>query len=290
MRQTDRVGPSSADSYANSTNETGLVGSLLNGLSVLDMFQPDRTVVTVSEIAKHLGLHKSSASRIAATLASAGYLRTAARANGFQLGGKLTRLGSLAAVEPLLTSVAEPVMQRLVDHLGETCHVGVLDGREAVTVACLDGSFAIRMHAWVGKRNQAHVTAMGKVLLAGLPEAAVDQLYETDEHLLRPTPHSITSLQELKGQLVTVRKQDYSFDDEELELGLRCVAAPIRDHEGRVVASLTIAGSAARIVPGTLGTYVERVKDAARQISAGLGASTEGAGAPATRLARPSRA
>lgn len=290
MAKSDAAAVVGQDNETTKEKEAGLIGSLFKGLGVFDMFQPDRPVITVGEIATHLGLHKSSASRIAATLVAAGYLRTAPKANGFHLGGKLTRLGSLAAIEPLLNSVAEPVMQRLVDQLGETCHTGVLDGREAVTVALLDGSFAIRMHSWIGKRSQAHVTAMGKVLLAGLSEVAIDKLYQSEECLLHPTPHSIATVTQLKKQLATVRQQGYALDDEELELGLRCVAAPIRDHDDRVVASLTIAGSTARIAPKNLQTYVKRVKEAAAQISAGLGASSvEGEDAP-MRPARLSRA
>ena len=258
---------------AGQPRETGLIGSLQNGLSVFDMFSLEHPVVTVGEIAKHLGLHKSSASRIAATLVAAGYLRPAARSTGFQLGGKLARLGSLAAVDTTLANVAAPVMRALVDELGETCHVGVLDGRDAVTVALIDGSFAVRMHSSVGKRSEAHLTAMGKVLLAGLAETDIDGLYPSKK-LPTATRHSIATTQELKAHLTMVRKQGYSLDDEELEIGLRCVAAPIYDHDNRVAASLTIAGSAARIRASTIPSYIEKVRNAAALISAGLGASS----------------
>ena len=258
--------------------EAGMIGSLQNGLEVFDMFDPGRPVVTVGEIAKHLNLHKSSASRIAATLVAAGYLRPAARSAGFQLGGKLTRLGTLAAVDTTLTDIAAPVMRTLVEELGETCHVGVLDGREAVTVALTDGSFAIRLHSWVGKRSQAHLTAMGKVLLSGLNDATLDMLYTTETLTPTVTRHSISTRSDLKASLAMVRKHGFALDNEELEIGLRCVAAPIFDHDEHVAASLTIAGSAARIRTSNIDTYVARVRAAAGQISAGLGAPAPEAG------------
>jgi DNA-binding IclR family transcriptional regulator len=225
----------------------------------------------VSEISRHLSLHKSSASRIAATLVSAGFLRTVPF--GFQLSGKLTFLASIAAAETTLSAVATPIIRALVDDLGETCHVGVLDGREAVTVALVDGSFSVRMHSWVGKRSPAHWTAMGKVLLAGLTDQTIDMLYKS-EKLPVATHESISTVSELKTQLQMIRKHGFALDNEELEVGLRCVAAPIFDHQNAVVASLTIAGPASRLRISTIDPYVEKVKAAAAKISLALGAPT----------------
>lgn len=261
-----------------STRETGLIGSLQNGLDVFDMFSRDRTVVTVGDIAKHLGVHKSSASRIAATLAAAGYLRAAPRSSGFQLGGKLARLGSLAVIQTSLTDVAEPIMQVLAEETGETCHLGILDAADAVTVALVEGSFSLRLHSWVGKRSPAHLTSMGKVLLAGLTERVLDRLYDSEE-LPAPTPYSLSTRAALKSQLAKIRSNGYALDNEELEIGLRCVAAPVYSHDQRLVASVTLAGSASRIQLSSVGSYIEKVKAAADRISRELGAQTDSAAA-----------
>jgi DNA-binding IclR family transcriptional regulator len=266
--------PSSEEADASRLRETGLIGSLQKGLDVFDMFSRDRSIVTVGEIAKHLGLHKSSASRIAATLVALGYLRPAARSSGFQLGGKLARLGSLSVRDTSLTSVAEPFMLELVEKTGETCHLGVLEGAEAVTVGLVEGSFSLRLHSWVGKRSPAHLTAMGKVLLAGLSDRALDLLYP-DEELEAPTPYSLSTKAALKSQLAKLKSVGHALDNEELEIGLRCVAAPIYSHDERVVASLTIAGSASRIQHSNIGYYVEQVKATADRISVHMGAPQE---------------
>ena len=257
-----------------SRGEGGLVGSLKNGLGVFDMFRPDHPTVTVGEIARYLGVHKSSASRIAATLVASGFLRPALRSAGFQLGGKMSRLGSIAAVDSTLADVANPIMRALVDDVGETCHVGVLEGREAVTVALIDGSYAVRMHSWVGKRSPAHWTAMGKVLLAGLTDSTFDLLFAS-EKLPVATPHSLPTKSELKAQLLMIRKHGFALDNEELEIGLRCVATPIFDRDGRVSASLTIAGSSSRMRITNIDEYVEKAKLSAKKISAELGAPTD---------------
>lgn len=255
--------------------EGGLIGSLQNGLDVFEMFDRTRTIVTVGEIAKHLGVHKSSASRIAATLVASGYLRPARGAPGFQLGGKLVRLGSLATVDTTLVNVSEPVMRDLVESHGETCHVGVLEGSEVVTVALMDGSHALRLHSWVGKRSPAHLSSMGKVLLAGLDEVALERLYPENQLEVR-TPFSIGSVEALKVHLEKVRKQGYALDNEELEIGLRCVAMPIRDYTNRIVASIAITGTASRIQVATIDSYIEAGKAAAAQMSMELGAPQAG--------------
>jgi DNA-binding IclR family transcriptional regulator len=268
------VAPDTTDVAQLSRGIGGLVGSLKNGLSVFDMFRPDHPIITVGEIARFLGVHKSSASRIAATLVASGFLRPALRSAGFQLGGKMFRLGSMAAVDNSLADVAHPIMRALVDDVGETCHVGVLEGREAVTVALIDGSYSVRMHSWVGKRTPAHWTAMGKVLLAGLADSTFDMLFAS-EKLPVATPHSLATKSELKAQLLMIRKHGFALDNEELEIGLRCVATPIFDRDGRVSASLTIAGSSSRMRISAIEAYIEKAKLAAQKISAELGAPVD---------------
>lgn len=249
----------------------GHIAALQNGLDVFDLFTLEQPVVTVADISRRLGIHKSTASRIAATLAAAGFLRPAITGTGYQLGGKMTRLGSIAAAETSLTTVSLPVLRALVDDLGETCHLGVLEGNEAVTVALVDGSHAVRLHSFVGKRSLAHCTAMGKVLLAALPQARLDELFET-ERLMTVTSRSVASRTELYEQLENVRRRGYAVDDEELEIGLRCIAAPVRGNDGHVVASLTVAGAAPRIPINLIDRYAEDVIEKAEAISRALGA------------------
>lgn len=259
------------DQTASAARDSGRQGALRHGLAVFDMFDVDRQTVTVAEIARHLGLHKSSASRIASNLVLSGYLIPSATGPGFRLSGKLTRLGAIAAADTNLTSVSMEHMQALVDDVGETCHVGVLEGHEAVTIALVDGSFSVRLHSWVGKRSAAHSTAMGKTLLAGLSNATIDMLYP-NQTLPKLTEHTVGTLAELKQQLVRVREHGFALDNEELEAGLRCVAAPITDHDRRVVASLTIAGASSRLTMARIDLYVAAAKATAAQISADLGA------------------
>jgi DNA-binding IclR family transcriptional regulator len=254
-----------------SSNESGRLGALRHGLAVFDMFDIGRQTDTVAEIGRHLGIHKSTASRIAQNLVLSGYLVAATNGPGYRLSGKLTRLGAIASADTNLTTISMEHMQALVDDVGETCHVGVLEGHEAVTVALVDGTYSVRLHSWVGKRSQAHSTAMGKVLLAGLPLPTLDMLFPK-RTLEKLTEHTVGTVADLKEQLAMVRKHGFALDDQELELGLRCVAVPIMDHSRRVVAALTVAGAAARLTIGQIDSYVEKAKACAAKISAALGA------------------
>jgi DNA-binding IclR family transcriptional regulator len=247
------------------------LGALRNGLAVLDLFRMDRQALTATEIARELGIHKSTASRIASNLMLSGYLVPATNGHGYRLSGKLARLGAIASADTDLTTASVDHVRALVDDTGETCHVGVLEGHEAVTVVLVDGSFSVRLHSWVGKRSEAYSTAMGKVLLAGLSDPTLDMLFPG--RTLEPkTGHTITTVAALKEQLAQVRRHGFALDDEELEPGLRCVAAPIHDHNHQVVAALTIAGASSRLTMARIDEYIAKVMACAARISESLGA------------------
>lgn len=135
------------------------------------MFERDRPEIGIGEMAQQLGLHRSTTSRLAATLAVAGYLEPAGEPGRYRLSGRLAALGELAAAAGDVRRAALPYLQGLVRELGETGHLGVLEGTEAVTIEVVDGWQTVRMHSWVGKRSPAHCSSMGKALLAGLSPA-----------------------------------------------------------------------------------------------------------------------
>ncbi len=251
----------------------GTVGALLHGLAVLDMFSQDRPVIGIGEVARHLGVHRSTASRLAATLATAGYLEPAGTGQGrYRLAAKLAVLGEIAAAGNELPSVALPPLRDLVSRLGETGHLGILEGTEAVTVAVVDGWQTVRMHSWVGKRSPAHCSSMGKALLAGLATADFLARYP-DPELPASTPATITTRDELEKCLAEVRARGYAEDQEELEPHLCCVAAPVFGRDATVVASVSVSGPASRLrEPSAVAAAAADVGATARLISARLGA------------------
>lgn len=261
-------GPESQD---RSGGRAGHVVSLMHGLAVLDLFDRDHPTRGVAEIARELGVHKSSASRLAATLAAAGYLEPEAGPGRYRLGARLAVLGRLVTVGADLRREGLPSLRSLVDRLGETGHLAVLEGTEAVTVEVVEGWHTIRMHSWVGKRSPAHCSSLGKALLAGLPEGELASRYGGISLEVR-TPRTIDSLERLREELAAVRRTGYAVDREELEGGLCCVAAPILGPQGGTpVAAISVSGPATRIHQGTTPAIAAQVRSAAEEISRRLG-------------------
>jgi DNA-binding IclR family transcriptional regulator len=249
----------------------GLIGSLLHGLQILDMFERDRPEIGIGEMAEQLGLHRSTTSRLAATLAAAGYLQPTGEPGRYRLSGRLAALGDLAAAEADVRRTALPYLQDLVQELGETGHLGILEGTEAVTIGVVDGWQTVRMHSWVGKRSPAHCSSMGKALLAGLSSAEFAARYP-GRRLEARTDRTITDTRELARHLAEVRERGYAVDRQELEPHLCCVAGPVFDRTGTVVASISVSGPDSRIDDTAIPAIAAAVGRTAAQISARLGA------------------
>lgn len=239
------------------------------------MVSDDHPVISVSEMARKIGVHRSSASRLAATLHAMGFLTRAGEAGQYRLGPDLIRLGRLAARDIDLTEQALGPLRRLVGQTGETGHIGMLDGTEAVTIAVVDGWQTVRMHSHVNKRSPASCSSLGKSLLSGFPDERVREIFDGYELPAR-TPASITTLPGLLRELAQIRDQGYACDNEELEPGLRCVAAPIRDADGAVVASLGVSGPAARFTPEVLTELSAAVRQAAAEATIAIGGTVPG--------------
>ncbi len=223
-----------------------------------------------AEISRKLQIPKSSASYILRTLESHGYLTRDAESAKYRVGLKILSLsrGALGGLD--IRAIALPVMRRLMQHTSLTCHLAVLDGAEAVYVEKVEPEGFIRMDTWVGRRMRVHATSVGKAIVAHIPQAELEQIIKK-VGMERRTPKTVTSLPRLLKELEKVRAQGYAVDDEENNLGARCVAAPIFDERGAIVASLGLSGTAQQVSPQTMPRILEALKDAARHISMGMG-------------------
>jgi DNA-binding IclR family transcriptional regulator len=224
----------------------------------------------VTDLANKLNLSKSSVYRLLATLVRCGYVEKNPQNDRYQLTYRLFAVGSPAADRFGLREVAHPVMERLAAETGETVNLGVLDGTRVLNLHKVESRHLLRMHMEVGGGVPAHATALGKVLLAALqPDDLTRRL--GGQRLTRLTRRTIGDRATLRRMLVRIRAQGFAIDDEECSLGLRCVAAPIRDHRGAVVAALSISGPRQRLPGQTLSRLAEHVQVAAREVSQRLG-------------------
>jgi IclR family acetate operon transcriptional repressor len=213
-------------------------------LTLLKSFDDTRVEQGVTEIARALGVHKSTASRLAAALERTGFLtRTGKR---YRLGVEVIRLGTLALRSFDLLATMQPAMEKLSQRTGETVNLAVPDGADVLNVAEVPSTYILSCSGgWIGRRTMPHAVANGKVLLAygALPPPGALERY---------TARTITSSAALAAELATVRRDGYAKAVAELEEGLAAVAAPVFDPAGTCVAALSISGPEFRMRPATL--------------------------------------
>jgi IclR family pca regulon transcriptional regulator len=224
--------------------DAGFSQSLERGLAVLSAFSSTRPLIGVSEIARDVGLSRSSAHRYIATLAALGYLEQDRATRKYRLGPRVLDLGFSAINSMELRELALPYLQALSDATGHTVNMAVLDGVDVVYVErCRSASIGQReidLNLHVGSRLPAYCTSMGKVLLAGLEREELERRLGLLELTLRG-PNTIVGVESLLGELDTVRERGIAVNNEELAYGLRSIAAPVRGRDGEVVAAINLA-------------------------------------------------
>lgn len=217
----------------------GGIKSVTKVLDILEYLADAGRPVGASEVARAVGFHVSTTHRLLRTLASRGYVDQHAAQKSFVLGPQLHALGSAYAGGAGLVQVARPELEALRDALGETIHLGVYRNGEVMEVASASGPQAVSVSLGAGRRDPAHCTALGKILLASLEAQALKDFLRRP--LERRTPRSLTKKPELLKAIEAARARGYATDEEELEAHMCCVAVPVRDPAGSVVAALSVA-------------------------------------------------
>lgn len=226
------------------------LGSVGNAARVLKSFTPNEREWGVTDLARRLGIAKSTAHRLLATLTDEGLLEQDPSSGRYRLGLVVFDMAAAAQSVDLHEAVLTP-MTELRNRTGETVQVAVLDGREVVYVERLDSPNTLRLFIEVGRRNSAHSTGCGKALLAFSPPDQLERILR-NWRLTAKTPHTITDLQDLRADLAESRRRGYAVNRRESEVGIISVAAPIRDVSGRAVAAISVAGPAERLEPHEL--------------------------------------
>ncbi len=245
------------------------LSSVTNAVRILKAFTPADPSWGVTDLARRVGVSKSSTHRILSTLADEGVLEQDITTGRYQLGlAVFDMMAAMPSQRTLHKAVLVP-MTELRSRTGETVQVGVLDQREVVYVERLDSPNTLTMFTELGRRTHAHATSSGKLLLAHLHRARLDRLLR-GWRLPRVTKFTITDHDELRRDLESIRRRGYAENRQESEIGVVSIAAPVRDAAGRVVASLSLAGPAERVDPRVL-QYIEAVMTFARAVSTQMG-------------------
>ena len=223
---------------------TGTSQSLERGLAILSAFDSERPLIGVSELSRELSLSRSTAHRYIATLAQLGYLQQDPDSKRYRLGPKVLDLGFSAINSMDVREISAPHLRRLSDETGHTVNLAILDGIDVVYIercrTAQPGQREIDLNLHVGARLPAYCTAMGKAMLAFLPEDRLAAILD-DVELTERGPNTITDEAAFRAELAVIRETGIAVNDEELAYGLRSIAAPISARSGEVVAALNLA-------------------------------------------------
>jgi IclR family transcriptional regulator, KDG regulon repressor len=218
------------------------VPAVARALDILELFLDGTDSLSAPEIMARTGLPRTTVHELVTTLTHRSYLATVPEhAHRYRLGVRSFQLGSAYADRIDLAREGQDIAREVAEACDETVHLAVLDGTGVVYIAKVDSTHSVRMVSAVGRRLPAHCTAVGKMLLSGLPPEAFDALFPADRPLPAMTAKSITSVAQLKRQLAEIRRRGTAAESCESNADVACVAAPVFDHSGRMVAAMSIS-------------------------------------------------
>ncbi|GGR61257.1 IclR family transcriptional regulator [Deinococcus seoulensis] len=231
------------------------VQSIERALTLINTIVDAQRPLSIAELSQAAGLAPSTIHRIIQTLAANGYIHQDLNSKRYDIGPEIVEISRSLYLRYDLVRRVRPYLQDLVDLTGETAHLAELYGTSAMYLSQLEPLSMVRMFTTPGSIAPLYCSDVGKLFLADLPPARIADIIQKTG--LRPrTPHTITSPEHLDVALQVVREQGYAEDDEEREIGVRCVSAPILNGAGKVIAAIGIAGSSGRLIK-------ERVPDLA---------------------------
>jgi DNA-binding IclR family transcriptional regulator len=252
-----------------------VIQAVANGLKILEEFGGADGELGVTELSNRVGLHKNSVFRLLATLEQGGYVEQCLQTERYRLGRACLALGQAFSETRSLVRFARPLLSRLSVELKETAHLGVLSGHEVVHLAAKPAPQLVASALRTGQRLPAHCTALGKVLLAGKSAAALAQLDKERVRagkLVAHTAATIVDRDKFFEHLRTVASQGHALDLEECAPGLCCVAAPVHDASGAVIAAISVSAPVFRVSEARIhDDVVPRVVAATTELSQRMG-------------------
>jgi DNA-binding IclR family transcriptional regulator len=221
-----------------------IIQAVSHALDLLEQFHDDVDELGVTELSKRLKLHKNNVFRLLATLESRGYIEQNRATENYRLGLKSLELGQTFIKQMGLLRQAKPILEKLVKDCNETSYVAIFKDGYIVYLDVVETDLTVRVVSRVGSRLPAYCTAAGKIHLAFLSDEELEETLPGE--LNQYTPTTFADRAKLKLELKKVAEQGYAIDDEEMDPGVRCVAAPIRDYTRRIVGAVSISGPSMR--------------------------------------------
>jgi len=251
-----------------------VIQSVTNALNLLEEFKEDRDELGVTELSKRLGLHKNNVFRLLATLESKGFIEQNKATENYRLGVKSLELGQTFIKQLGLVRQAKPFMREIVEKCNEMAYIGVIRQDSVVYLDVEEANQTVKVANRVGWRLPIHCTAIGKAQIAFSSEEELDKLGILD-NMERFTPNTIIDKGAFIKHLKEVARQGYALDNEEYNLGVRCVGVALRDYTGRVVGGISVSGPSFRMSDEILKReIIPAVKEVGEKVSKRLGFGT----------------
>lgn len=245
------------------------VGVVTKVLHILETLHDAPSGLQLKDVAQLTGINKSTAYRFLAHLEHDGYVFRDS-SGAYAIGVRLARLASGSSYQTTLRKLSRPILQQLWRVTGETVNIAVLDGREVLYLDVMESSHTFRLVSQVGMRRPVYCTALGKVMLAFIPEEE-QQYFFDGMSFERFTPHTIRGAAQLRKEFALIRQRGFSIDNEEAYLGSRCIGAPIFEASGKIAAALSVSGPTTRVTREKVPMVAAAAKNAAMAISRTLG-------------------
>ena len=240
------------------------IKSLARGLQILELLGEAEDSVGVTELAKEIGVDKSSISRLVQTLVNHGFAERDLHSRRYHMGAKIRELSKRGDPHSSLRGKALPFLQKLVENTSENAHVAIYSMGQSLVIADVESTAQLRVVSEEGRLEPLYCTAIGKCILA-----FSDVPFPSNLPSL--TPRTITSHSQLRHHLDQIQNQGYALDDEENIIGVRCLAAPVFDHSGNAIATIGISGPTIRLPLGNIPSLAKIVMETAVSLSQSLG-------------------
>jgi len=248
------------------------VGVVTKVLRILETLHDAPSGLQLKAVAQQTAINKSTAYRFLAHLEHEGYVFRDA-SGAYAIGVRLARLASGMSYQTTLRKISRPVLQQLWRATGETVNLAVMDGREVLYLDVMESTHTFRLVSQVGIRRPLYCTALGKAMLAFIPEQELDYFF-SGMSFERFTPHTIKNAQQLRKELALIRQRGFSIDNEEAYFGARCISAPVFDSSGKIAAGVSVSGPTTRVTREKVPAFAAAAKNAAAAVSKSLGYSS----------------
>lgn len=246
------------------------VKSLVKALKIIEVLADEEPPYTLTQLSRRLRMHVSTVHRLLVNLVRQGFVEEDAISGGYQLSYRVLRMGLRVLERMDFRRVALPVLHELNQRTQETVHMSILENGHAISIEKLVSPQPVGLDARIGGLTPLHCSGVGKTLLAFNGDELLGRIVQSPG-LARLTANTITGLPQLRKELDRIREQGFAVDQEEAVEGLRCIAGPIFNHKGEIVAAFSVAGPATRMTSGRIPEISQLVREASQQISYRLG-------------------